>query len=53
MALPARATSCYGGASAPGTNGVFELSALDGTNGFRLNGVDANDFSGPLRLLCG
>ena len=36
----------YGGASAPGTNGVLDLSDLDGTNGFILNGIDANDFSG-------
>ncbi|MEM6297475.1 MAG: hypothetical protein AAF740_02175, partial [Bacteroidota bacterium] len=25
---------------------TFELSSLDGTNGFTLNGIDANDFSG-------
>ena len=36
----------YGGASAPGTNGVLDLSALDGTNGFILNGIDGSDFSG-------
>ena len=36
----------YGGASAPGTDGVLDLSALDGTNGFILNGIDANDLSG-------
>ena len=36
----------YGGASAPGTNGVLDLSALDGTNGFILNGIDADDRSG-------
>ena len=36
----------YGGASAPGTNGVLELSRLDGTNGLILNGVDAGDYSG-------
>ncbi len=36
----------YGGASAPGTNGVLDLSALDGTNGFILNGIDAGDESG-------
>ena len=36
----------YGGASAPGTDGVLDLSALDGTNGFTLNGIDAGDFSG-------
>ena len=36
----------YGGASAPGTAGVLALSDLDGTNGFVLNGIDADDFSG-------
>ncbi len=36
----------YGGASAPGTDGVLDLGALDGTNGFILNGIDTNDFSG-------
>ena len=36
----------YGGASAPGTDGVFELSALDGTNGFILSGIDPSDRSG-------
>ena len=36
----------YGGASAPGTDGVLDLGALDGTNGFILNGIDAGDFSG-------
>ena len=36
----------YGGASAPGTGGVLDLGALDGTNGFILNGIDADDFSG-------
>ena len=36
----------YGGASAPGTNGVLDLSDLDGSNGFILNGIDANDRSG-------
>ena len=37
----------YGGASAPGTDGVLDLSrlALDG-NGFILNGIDAGDYSG-------
>ena len=36
----------YGGASAPGTGGVLDLSDLDGSNGFILTGIDANDFSG-------
>ena len=36
----------YGGAGAPGTGGVLELSALDGSNGFALNGIDAFDESG-------
>ena len=36
----------YGGASAPGTDGVLDLGALDGTNGFILNGIDAGDQSG-------
>ena len=36
----------YGGASAPGTDGVLDLGALDGSNGFILNGIDANDQSG-------
>ena len=36
----------YGGASPPGTDGVLDLSALDGTNGFILTGIDASDFSG-------
>ena len=36
----------YGGASAPGTNGVLDLSALDGSNGFTLTGIDASDHSG-------
>ena len=36
----------YGGASAPGTGGVLDLGALDGTNGFILNGIDAFDQSG-------
>ena len=36
----------YGGASAPGTGGVLDLSDLDGTNGFILNGIDGGDFSG-------
>ena len=36
----------YGGANAPGIGGVLDLSALDGTNGFILNGIDAGDNSG-------
>ena len=36
----------YGGASAPGTGGVLDLSDLDGSNGFTLNGIDASDYSG-------
>ena len=36
----------YGGASAPGTDGVLDLSMLNGTNGFILNGIDAGDYSG-------
>ena len=36
----------YGGASAPGTDGVLDLSMLDGTNGFTLTGIDRNDISG-------
>ena len=41
----------YGGPSAPGTGGKLDLSALDGTNGFILNGIDGSDQSaGPSRL---
>ena len=36
----------YGGASAPGTDGVLDLSDLDGSNGFILTGIDAEDYSG-------
>ena len=36
----------YGGASAPGTGGMLDLSALDGSNGFTLTGIDAFDYSG-------
>ncbi len=36
----------YGGANAPGTGGVLDLGALDGTNGFTLTGIDRNDYSG-------
>ena len=36
----------YGGASAPGTEGMLDLSALDGSNGFILDGIDAFDRSG-------
>ena len=35
----------FGGAGVGGT-GIIELSALDGTNGFVLNGIDASDGSG-------
>ena len=28
------------------TNTIFELSSLDGTNGFVINGIDAGDNSG-------
>jgi Ca2+-binding RTX toxin-like protein len=35
----------FGGAGV-GSSGNLELSALDGTNGFRLSGVAAEDFSG-------
>ena len=43
----------YGGASAPGTDGVLELSTLDGSNGFTLNGIDAEDRSGTSVSLAG
>ena len=36
----------YGGASAPGTEGVLDLSMLDGSNGFTLTGIDGGDWSG-------
>ena len=36
----------YGGASAPGTGGVLDLSDLDGTSGFTLTGIDLGDRSG-------
>ena len=36
----------YGGARTPGTGGVLDLSSLDGTNGFILNGIDGSDYSG-------
>ncbi len=35
----------FGGAGI-GSNGVFELVDLDGTNGFVLNGIDRRDYSG-------
>ncbi len=35
----------FGGASV-GAGGAFELSSLNGANGFVINGVDANDVSG-------
>ena len=28
------------------TEAVLELSSLDGTNGFKINGINAGDFSG-------
>ncbi|NQV25070.1 MAG: FG-GAP repeat protein, partial [Rhodopirellula sp.] len=34
------------GNSAVGTGGLLSASALNGTNGFLINGVDGNDFSG-------
>ncbi len=34
------------GASGVGSSGTLELSALDGSDGFALNGVTANDLSG-------
>lgn len=34
------------GGTGVGSTGVVELSALNGSNGFVLNGIDANDFSG-------
>jgi hypothetical protein len=34
------------GASEVGSSGTLELSSLDGSNGFVLNGVTANDYSG-------
>ena len=43
----------YGGANAPGTDGVLDLSMLDGTNGFILNGIDAGDSSGESVSLAG
>ena len=36
----------YGGSSAPGTGGMLDLSALDGSNGFILNGINYSDESG-------
>ncbi len=36
----------FGKAGGFGTNGVFALSALDGTNGFKLSGVANSDFAG-------
>ncbi|WP_395646394.1 FG-GAP-like repeat-containing protein [Terricaulis sp.] len=32
--------------AAGGWSAAFDLSTLDGSNGFRLDGIDANDFSG-------
>ena len=39
-----RRTSCSG--TATGFAAAIDLAMLDGTNGFRLDGVDANDCSG-------
>jgi hypothetical protein len=36
----------YGGTAVDGTTGAFELSSLNGANGFILNGISTNDFSG-------
>jgi len=36
------------GGSAVGTGGTFELSALDGTSGFVINGINSNDYSGEV-----
>ena len=30
----------------------LELSSLNGTNGFVINGIDENDYSGKFRVLC-
>ncbi|MEQ8969098.1 MAG: DUF4347 domain-containing protein [Coleofasciculus sp. C1-SOL-03] len=38
------------GGTTVGNSGTLELSALDGSNGFVINGIDENDFSGqPVR----
>ena len=42
--MPARATSCS--AEPRGFGASLDLATLDGTNGFRLDGIDACDFSG-------
>ena len=42
--MPARVTSCSAGAS--GFGAAVDLASLDGTNGFRLDGIDATDYSG-------
>ncbi len=36
----------YGGISIDGGDGILDLSSLDGTSGFVLNGIDASDDSG-------
>ena len=38
---------------ATGYSASLELSALDGTDGFVINGIDADDRSGVFRVLCG
>ena len=36
----------FGSATGAGTGGAFDLSTIDGTNGFRFDGIDPSDFSG-------
>ena len=43
---PARATWCFGRRGSGALAAISKLSALDGTNGFKLSGVAANDHSG-------
>ena len=43
----------YGGANAPGTGGVLDLGALNGTNGFILTGIDEEDRSSIFRVVGG
>ncbi|ELS05629.1 VCBS repeat-containing protein, partial [Xenococcus sp. PCC 7305] len=42
---PGESYVVFGGSNV-GTSGTFELSSLDGSNGFVLNGIDVGDFSG-------